>query len=450
MNKTTFVVSSIVIAVLAIGGFVTFLILHTVFHKNGGGSDASIVDMNTLNSLPKKSASSAYFNRLASDVTPPTNSWISGLALQEKPLAVYPMPLSFQALDTGFQIGLPTITSDAKTITGGHTDGIDAQVQNATQFQLSRFDKTSASLMYKQQNVDLGKLTLAQGSPYVFYRAIHDSTIHINNASGGALKGNSYSYENADKTYVIAGHDGTKLSVNGASITATIPAGSLVTFYALPNGSSDMLAADSGNEITSVSVGNTVDGNNSMTQFTYKTANNKPTMFSVLPYESSDGGDKQNITYQSIYGDMVTRQGNEFTTNVPLISAANELNVSKLSSDEKQKVVSDLQKDSQTISIPDQDSYYAGKKLARAANLLSIAEQLNQKDISGQLIQALNREFSARLNSNYFYYDSGIKGVAAQTAAFGSQDFNDHHFHYGYFIYAASILGKYDPSFVSK
>lgn len=55
-----------------------------------------------------------------------------------------------------------------------------------------------------------------------------------------------------------------------------------------------------------------------------------------------------------------------------------------------------------------------------------------------------------RFNGQYFYYDTTLKGVAAATKAFGSEDFNDHHFHYGYFIYAASILGKYDTGFVKN
>ncbi len=46
-----------------------------------------------------------------------------------------------------------------------------------------------------------------------------------------------------------------------------------------------------------------------------------------------------------------------------------------------------------------------------------------------------------------FYYDTKIKGIVGETVSFGSQEFNDHHFHYGYFIYAASILAKYDNEF---
>src|SRR5690606_18197995 len=40
-----------------------------------------------------------------------------------------------------------------------------------------------------------------------------------------------------------------------------------------------------------------------------------------------------------------------------------------------------------------------------------------------------------------------LHGIVGDKSSFGSEDFNDHHFHYGYFIYAASILSKYDKSF---
>jgi len=45
-------------------------------------TDTSILSKDALNELPKKTASTASLSRLADDVTPPTNSRISGLALQ--------------------------------------------------------------------------------------------------------------------------------------------------------------------------------------------------------------------------------------------------------------------------------------------------------------------------------------------------------------------------------
>ena len=70
-----------------------------------------LVDKATLASLPQKSGSSASTARIDKSIIPPTNSWISGMVLQKTPLPVYPMPLSFLAKDTGFEIGLPTVQS---------------------------------------------------------------------------------------------------------------------------------------------------------------------------------------------------------------------------------------------------------------------------------------------------------------------------------------------------
>ncbi|MDB5181034.1 MAG: Endo,3(4)-beta-glucanase [Candidatus Saccharibacteria bacterium] len=450
-RRTTYILTSAVLAVVLIG--VVAIVLVNRNTTNGLGlfsSDTSILNKNALKELPTKAASMASLNRIAEGVQPPTNSWISGLALQEKPLAVFPMPLSIQALDTGFQIGLPTIVSDAKTITGGHVAGIEVLVEGATQFQLSRFDKTSASLTYSKGEQALGKLTIAQGSPYVFYRAGSDSVLRVVNTEGGKVVNGKYTFKKGIRTYSIATHSNAKLSADGGQVTVTVPKGGLATFYALPEGSTDMLAENSGNEVTGVKITHEEKDGQSLTKFKYETANQKPTVVSTMAYQTANGGEKVDLAYQSIYGDMQSRRGNEFTTTVPLISASNQLSLGKLSDEEKRLVISDLQADSQDITIEAQDSYFAGKQLARAAMLYGIAKQLDQADVATQLESVLKREFSARLGKNYFYYDTDLKGVAALTAAFGSEDFNDHHFHYGYFIYAASILGKYDKSFVDE
>jgi endo-1,3(4)-beta-glucanase len=127
--------------------------------------DVSILDAATLDKLPKRAESTANLSRLSADILPPTNSWISGMVLQDKPMAVYPMPLSFQAVDTGFTIGLPTISSTETVISGGHSPAIDAEIKDARSFSLTRFDKTSATITYRGDTSDLGRLTITQGSP---------------------------------------------------------------------------------------------------------------------------------------------------------------------------------------------------------------------------------------------------------------------------------------------
>ena len=45
-----------------------------------------------------------------------------------------------------------------------------------------------------------------------------------------------------------------------------------------------------------------------------------------------------------------------------------------------------------------------------------------------------------------FVYDPEAKGLVGKVASFGSDEFNDHHFHYGYLLYAAAIAVQDDPS----
>ena len=36
------------------------------------------------------------------------------------------------------------------------------------------------------------------------------------------------------------------------------------------------------------------------------------------------------------------------------------------------------------------------------------------------------------------------------TPSFGSDEYNDHHFHYGYFLYAAGVLAANDPALAKQ
>jgi endoglucanase Acf2 len=49
-----------------------------------------------------------------------------------------------------------------------------------------------------------------------------------------------------------------------------------------------------------------------------------------------------------------------------------------------------------------------------------------------------------------FVYDDKNKGLVGQTPSFGSDQFNDHHFHYGYFLYAAGVLAQDDPDLAKQ
>lgn len=169
-NRRRFVVGSIVL--LLVGGLLLALINkpREVGILNKESEATKLYDSATLAGLPQRSASSADTSHLAQGVSPPTNSWFSGMVLQRVPQAVFPMPHSFLAKEDGFEIGLPTISSTATSINGGHTPGLVAEI-GATGFQLSRYDKLSATLTYRNDAKIIGELTISEGSPFVFYTA---------------------------------------------------------------------------------------------------------------------------------------------------------------------------------------------------------------------------------------------------------------------------------------
>jgi endo-1,3(4)-beta-glucanase len=420
----------------------------------GKNSDVSLVDSKSLGALPRKSGSTVNLSHVATGIIPPTNSWISGAVLQATPLPVYPMPLSFLAKNDGFEIGLPTVTSSPTAISGAHVPGMVAAIASASNFQLTRYDKVSATLTYYDSSRSpIGELTLAEGSPFVFFHASSAATLSITGISSIASgSGKEYvRYHRNGHDYIAAAYGGATLHVNNGVARITLPPTAFVTLYSLPTVTTiDSLRNVAGNSLMHVTTSHVVNKQTVTTTLSYETNNHKETAITPMSYESAVRVPAPLFNYDSIYGPMPVSLGSALTTQTMSITPKNQLSLSHITGAHRAQLITLLQKDSATTSITATDSYYAGKQLARAANLLDIAEQLKQPKEIAHLTSVLNSAFSSRLASNYWYYDTALHGVAAQNKSFGSEDFNDHHFHYGYFLYAASILGKYDTTFMQQ
>ncbi|KAI0190316.1 glycoside hydrolase family 81 protein [Astrocystis sublimbata] len=110
----------------------------------------------------------------------------------------------------------------------------------------------------------------------------------------------------------------------------------------------------------------------------------------------------------------------------------------------------------------DQDSmYFSGKALAKFAGLCFTAKHLlNNTKLADSGLSNLKTAFQ-RFTSNKqqypLYYESAWGGIVSSAsyktgndgADFGNTYYNDHHFHYGYFIYAAAIIGYLDTSWLT-
>ncbi|KAE8909736.1 hypothetical protein PF003_g5835 [Phytophthora fragariae] len=105
------------------------------------------------------------------------------------------------------------------------------------------------------------------------------------------------------------------------------------------------------------------------------------------------------------------------------------------------------------------DSYNFGKQVSRDARLLLIADKFDQEEVKQKLLTKVEMDIVDWLeatNANHFVYDQTFGGVITndgwhdKEADYGNGYYNDHHFHYGYFIYALAAIRKFDPAFIEK
>ena len=101
------------------------------------------------------------------------------------------------------------------------------------------------------------------------------------------------------------------------------------------------------------------------------------------------------------------------------------------------------------------DTYWGGKSLTQFGDYLTIASDLDSsaKDaLQASLVTALSDWFSydGTEQEHYFARYDNYKALVGFNESFGSSEFTDHHFHYGYFVRAAALLGLQDTQFLNN
>lgn len=105
--------------------------------------------------------------------------------------------------------------------------------------------------------------------------------------------------------------------------------------------------------------------------------------------------------------------------------------------------------------------YYSGKALAKFAMILSVTyDMLGNSELTAAGLQKLQAAFAVFASNKQIFpltYESAWGGVVSSAsyqtgdsgADFGNTYYNDHHFHYGYHVLAAAIIGHLDPHWLA-
>jgi endo-1,3(4)-beta-glucanase len=166
----------------------------------------------------------------------------------------------------------------------------------------------------------------------------------------------------------------------------------------------------------------------------------------------------ETMTLPSLGGTLTSVVGSSWPLRYPL-STITWIAPRTVDSGEQPDLQAALQSDANFSPDETTDPYFGGKQLAKLARLVLIAGEQNLGSLAASMTTRLASAIEPWLdgsNPDPLVYDTtwgGIvstKGLADSAADFGQGYYNDHHFHYGYFVYAAAVLAREDPAWAAS
>jgi hypothetical protein len=376
------------------------------------------------------------------------------------PAPLFALPLKGSFSSEGLAISVPGITTSDATVFASDGDVLriapDGGLRSASAIAAGDWDVTFQAMGGAGEAL---RATFVQGSPYVFLAP--RAPLHISLPSGASVReqscdtscGSALIVTTPRSTFLVVASDPGALRSRGDVIDiASGSPSSLVTIAAVPPGSNlaDILAYAL-SPVTQTRAEYVVTSNQVITTFRFP----QSTLIGVLPHQavSMRGAPGRRVgSFLTHRGTVTLYEGAVLTTVTDRPSILPSLPPTDgVRSDPEMR--SALIVDLDENRVPAKDIYFGAKDIYRAATLVETADAIGDASLReralvqarGLLIGFCAGAADAPLT---FGYDSVAGGIVGMPPAFGSEHYNDHHFHWGYLIHAAAIVGRYDPSFL--
>ncbi len=423
---------------------------------------ADWLDAATTTAQTMPTFASTYANRgirVAAGVNPPTGSWLAPAVFvgDGTPRAVFTGPLAVKPSAQGFGVVAPTVTGSSTTVFGGYADAAALALTppGTDAYALTRKDSLTADLTYTAAGSTVGVLTLAEGWAYAQYAAATDQDVRLTLPSGvTAPTAVAGGYRIGSSLLLV-----TPGTLSGATLHLARGQAAWVAAVAPGASSGDLSVLVAGaTTLRGSTTAYAVTGGRAVT--TYSLATAAPTVFAAMPAQSDISGTRLSTAYPSINGPMPAVTGTTFTTSTPAYDVPLDLDLSTLTAADRSTLTGIVSTDAGRVATLDAtDSYYGGKQLTRAVQVYRLARQLGlttaASTLRSAIVARLDQWFDptgcASRTTACFAYDRALKGVVGEQPSYGSDtELNDHHFHYGYLLYAAGAMALDDASLTSR
>lgn len=282
-----------------------------------------------------------------------------------------------------------------------------------------------------------------------------------------------------DRVWVIYASSALSFTLNGNSLTATTAYTGRIQLAVLAQASDEgVYDANSSAVLTGGSVNATYSSNTAAMTFTYTTAGSGAPLVFALPHHQDlmPSASYTSLSLSTLRGTMRALVGATWTLTETLTTISwttpNPIPSSKYA--DIQAAIN-IEKNSLYDTVGNGwgvSPYYYGKYLAKMAQLILIAEQIGDTATATSIATNIKNQMTSYLTAtptgsagvngsgyrNTLLYQGGStwRGISTQNglsdmgADFGSGRFNDHHFHYGYWIYAAAVVARNDATWRSN
>lgn len=425
--------------------------------ESGGGIFPDSVVAPLIDAVPERTVTELPEARLVEGLLPPTNRWFSGLVFGGDSMPVFPLPLSFQLTDGGFELGVPNVTTAPKVIMGGFVGHVGADF-GADAHRVSAYDTASVTISQFDGDTELGATVIAQGSPFVHFTASEAVDVELRTSFTPDRVEGLWTAEVDGTTYGLVSEG----SLSDAGTTLKLDNDQNASWFAVAEGAELADFAEAARHpITGTSLDYAVEADHVTTSIRYETEGDRETLVAALPHQHGalvDGNDCGEGSYPSVYGEMRLCAGNTLSWSAPLLEPSGHLDLSGLDNAQRAELADQVAADVESSLPFAEDTYFGGKSLYRSANLMSVARQVGADDAADELKDRLVRQIGEWMEPGgcevrdvqCFVYDAEGKGIIGLMPSFGSEEFNDHHFHYGYFLYAAGVVAADDADLAEE
>jgi len=395
--------------------------------------------------------------RVGDGVLPQSNRWYSGLVFGDQP--VFAQPLSFQLTGPGFTLGLPQPVASAKTVAAPHVVALTVDV-GAAGYAVTAADPVAVTIALLDDDGEvLGHVALAEGSPVVTFTAARDVTVRTDGALSATPDGPATARGDVGgATWALRAP-----SFDGG--TTALADGEVAGWYALPqdatSASERALADAAQHPVQGVDVTYGVDAQTARTTLTYRTSGGAGAYVLAPHQRTGDQPERDGCglgEYASVGGPLELCAGSRLTAFAPTVRPSAVPDLTAASAQERDAILTALVDDVAATPPFPSDTYFGAKALFRAATLVVLGEQLGAPDEVADLrtrtVDALREwtqpEGCVERDARCFVYDPDARSVIGLTPAFGSDELNDHHFHYGYLLAAAGLLASDDAALADE